>query len=203
MFLSQCYKQFLELWFPPGVDLLTLRQADPTLVQNKTLTPRANFSYLLPYNLPATKAAIHLAKYHHHQEAINYLAAALATSPYFTEPTLCLPVPLASARLRERGYNQVQVLLETAARQNSHIILEPRLLQRNRHTVAQTTLNRSARLTNVQDAFTARPFPHWLPHHTKIALIDDVVTTGATLKAARAALAAVTDKPIDCIAVAH
>lgn len=91
-----------------------------------------------------------------------------------------IAMPLASARLRERGYNQA--LLLARALRAPHLL--PHALQRVHHTDAQAQQTRAARLRNVHGAFAVPP-----PHLRAIAgqrvlLIDDVMTTGATLHAA-------------------
>jgi len=92
-------------------------------------------------------------------------------------PQLVLPVPLHSHRLRERGYNQALEL----ARPLAHALRIPwrhDLLQRVRHTDAQTGLDALERRHNLRNAFALRESEK-LPAH--IAVLDDVFTTGATL----------------------
>lgn len=94
-----------------------------------------------------------------------------------TPPQLIVPVPLHRARLRERGYNQALELARPLA-QALGVPLRHDVLRRNRVTQAQTDLGAVARRRNVRDAFTARSHVA-LPAH--VALLDDVMTTGATL----------------------
>jgi competence protein ComFC len=98
---------------------------------------------------------------------------------------MIVPVPMHAARLRERGYNQAQLLGEYAARQLT-IPCIAEAIRRLRQTQSQVTLNAQERLANMQDAFEANP---QLVTDQTILLIDDVYTTGATLAAcAQAAL---------------
>jgi ComF family protein len=99
--------------------------------------------------------------------------------------TLLIPVPLHPSRLVERGYNQAALLAGSVARR---IDAEwaPRGLCRRRQTTRQTELDRSARASNVRDAFSVAD-PSALSGRS-IILVDDVETTGATLGACRAAL---------------
>lgn len=97
---------------------------------------------------------------------------------------MIVPVPLHTSRLAQRGYNQAQLLAEGVARQTG-IPCSPHALHRQRHTQSQVGLNAHERQTNMEAAFTAN---HHLANQT-LLLIDDVLTTGATLGAcAQAAL---------------
>ncbi|MEO7251264.1 MAG: ComF family protein [Arenimonas sp.] len=92
-------------------------------------------------------------------------------------PSLLIPVPLHCSRLRQRGYDQALELARILARESGLPVSANRLLRR-RATQAQTELGASARERNVRGAFALRPGPA-LPAH--VALVDDVMTTGATL----------------------
>ncbi len=91
-------------------------------------------------------------------------------------PSLILPVPLHVSRLRQRGYNQARELARPLARALG-IPLRHDLLHRERPTTAQTELGAVARRRNVRGAFTVTGTG--LPAH--VALLDDVMTTGATI----------------------
>jgi ComF family protein len=92
-------------------------------------------------------------------------------------PQLLLAVPLHHARLRRRGYNQALELARSLARA-SGVPLRHDALLRRRSTAAQTELDAIARRRNVHGAFAVREGVA-LPAH--VAILDDVMTTGATL----------------------
>lgn len=92
-------------------------------------------------------------------------------------PDLILPVPLHRGRLRQRGYNQALELARPLARALG-VPLQHGTLQRLRATPAQTELNAVERRRNVRGAFTLRAGIRLPPH---VAIVDDVMTTGATL----------------------
>lgn len=92
---------------------------------------------------------------------------------------LLLPVPLATARLRERGYNQAGLLAAQLARR-LHRARSADLLLRVTDTPHQIALPRERRAANVRGAFAPAPGARALLQGRHIALIDDVMTTGAT-----------------------
>lgn len=110
------------------------------------------------------------------------LAACLEAQDWMID--IIVPVPLHTSRLRERGYNQSQLLGEHVA-DRTGIECIPAALRRIRSTQSQVTITAQERLTNVRDAFTADPSP---TAGRTILLIDDVYTTGATLNACAEAL---------------
>lgn len=110
----------------------------------------------------------------------EWILAAAARVP--GTPDAILPVPLHPARLRARGFHPAGLLAAWVARAG-YGPLRRGALARTRDTPSQTGLSRAARRRNVAGAFEARQA---LPPH--VWLVDDVVTTGATLcEAARAA----------------
>jgi ComF family protein len=92
-------------------------------------------------------------------------------------PDILVPVPLASKRMRQRGYNQAAMLASWLG-SAMQLPVDERLIKRVKETPAQQGLNAKARKRNLRDAF-ALPAPHRvIDRH--IALIDDVLTTGST-----------------------
>lgn len=107
---------------------------------------------------------------------LGELFAAVLTERSEPLPDCIAPVPLHPRRLRERGFNQSLELARAAARRCG-IPLWLNGLRRVRHTVPQTQLDARQRQTNPLGAFAlAAPLPG-----TRIALMDDVVTTGSTV----------------------
>ena len=100
-----------------------------------------------------------------------------ATSP--TLPTLLLPVPLSAARLRERGYNQAWELTRHLGRLRQCPV-DARLLLRVKDTAHQLALPLAQRAGNVRGAFAIEPGRRTELQQRNVALIDDVMTTGAT-----------------------
>lgn len=98
---------------------------------------------------------------------------------------LVVPVPLHARRLRTRGFNPALALAREAFDQWGTPV-SGRILARIRNTPSQTGLDRAQRRVNVEGAFVCRPPPRWPPDC--VWLVDDVITTGATLAAAASAL---------------
>jgi ComF family protein len=95
-------------------------------------------------------------------------------------PDYLLPVPLTPARLCERGYNQSYELARTLARQRQ-LRCEPELLLRVRPGAQQAQLPLSERAANVRRAFAVDPQRTAELRGSHVALLDDVMTSGATL----------------------
>jgi ComF family protein len=103
------------------------------------------------------------------------------------ERTALVPVPLASSRQRERGFNQSQRLAESLAN-TWRIPVWNDVLVRARSTDTQTRLTPEERRRNVSGAFRAVPTARLRLRGSHVVLVDDVVTTGATLVECASAL---------------
>lgn len=134
---------------------------------------------------------MHHGKYRGRRQALHLLAslAAERLAPRLgaraPDPVAIVPVPLGPRRRRSRGYNQARVIAEVLSRiPSGGPVLEG--LARSRETATQVGRSAAARQSNLRSAFV------WvgprLPAGSLIWLVDDVVTTGATLDAAARAL---------------
>ncbi|VVP25734.1 ComF family protein [Pseudomonas fluorescens] len=95
-------------------------------------------------------------------------------------PDALLPVPLASKRLRQRGFNQAAMLARWLSRQLD-LPCEENVLRRIQDTSAQQDLDAKARKRNLRNAFALTSDANVKGRH--LALVDDVLTTGATAQA--------------------
>ncbi len=116
------------------------------------------------------------------------------------ERAALVPVPLAASRARERGYNQSERLARALARRWRLAVWDD-VVARTRETRTQTRLTPEERASNVHGAFqvTARN----VLRGTHVVLVDDVVTTGATLTSSARALLAAGARSVGAITVAR
>ena len=115
--------------------------------------------------------------------------AALLRSTPWAEPALdaadcLLPMPLSRQRLQERGFNQALTLARALDRQKT----QARVLLRIKDTPAQSSLGREDRQASVKDAFAVEPFLAAGLRGKRLVLVDDVMTSGASMYAAARAL---------------
>lgn len=147
-------------------------------------SPLAGVQAVFDYAFPVDSLLPRL-KFHHDFAAGRVLASCMVERLRgLPRPCAIVPIPLHRARLRRRGYDQALELARPLARA-LQLPLHADLLQRRKATTAQSRLDADARQRNLQGAFsvTAGRTP---PAH--VVLVDDVMTTGATLEAAALAL---------------
>lgn len=201
--------RFLDFLFPPREDERALRgvssddflaKMNPVLVPATSLPTVALFSFADP----VVRAALHEAKYHGSEPAFTLLALSLAEYLRDAEDARLgtlriVPVPLSSARRRERGFNQAEEVVRRAASELG-IAVEEELLVRTRDTASQVSLPRQKREENMRGAFgTAQSADSSFTY----IVVDDVTTTGATLQAAIDALRSAGASHIIPLALAH
>lgn len=127
--------------------------------------------------------AVHQLKYQHKPYLAESCAALmLPVARGLPTPDLVMAVPLSKKRLRQRRYNQSEWLARHIA-DGLQIPLISGVVHRAHHVLAQVGLGAEARWKNVRDQFAIHPerIHKTKDHH--VLLIDDVVTTGATLQA--------------------
>jgi ComF family protein len=127
----------------------------------------------------------------------SLVCEALAARPL--QADVVVPVPLSRGRMRERGFNQAALLANVVAPSLGGVLL-PGLLDRDERP-AQRTLKAAERLSNLQGAFRCT-LPTTVAGR-RVVLIDDVVTTGATLSACADTLAAAGARRVTGLAFAR
>ena len=122
----------------------------------------------------------------------------------FREPVL-IPIPLAPKRLRERGFNQAELLCKELLKldkSNGILAMANNVLAKPKDTIHQAhATNRTARLKNLIGSFVVNN--QELIENKNIILIDDITTTGATLSEARKILKQAGARKVIAFTVAH
>lgn len=138
------------------------------------------------YQAPIAPLILQL-KYHEGLAVARALAPLLAqrVAPFAATVDAIVPVPLHPSRVRARGFNQALEIARPLARELS-LPLRPRWAQRVRATAHQTELTHTARARNVRRAFRASADVNG----KRIAVVDDVMTSGHTVTALAQALRA-------------
>lgn len=128
------------------------------------------------YNFPVDKL-IQALKFREHLILVNYLGDAL-TQRIDTHPDCIVPLPLHPARLRERAFNQSLLLARHISRRLKVPVL-PDACERVRNTPPQSSLPWKERDKNMRQAFICKPDADVRGKH--VAIVDDVMTTGASI----------------------
>ena len=209
--LSSITTHILDLLFPReglerDISTLTLSQ----LAQKLTIVEQGGVLSLFTYRDPLIRHMIWMLKYKGDRRVArlfgevlgSYLMEEAADHAAFhpEERLYIVPLPLSRRRERERGFNQMVRVAEEMKRSGDFEIAP--LLVRTRDTASQTSFkNRTERERNVVGAFAVTQGA--LQENATVILIDDVVTTGSTLREAHKALEDGGFTDVLCIALAH
>lgn len=199
--MQNTLNKLLDVLFPPRESQLIIRSYHPSRTTGQPGCYEGIF-YCAEYTEPTIRAAISENKFHNNTQAQVILAQVL--SDWVTGKKLTniqfVAIPLGKGRLRSRGHNQVSSIL-----QHTNYSHQSDLLVRTKETVPQTALDRHQRLHNIKNIFYCSGEQAKNLSAQTIILLDDVVTTGATLNEARATL--VPHLPphtrLICLALAH
>lgn len=201
--MRNVFVNFFDILFPPSPDTCLIRTLTPENIQKYYSLHRINDVVTLShFQNPVIRALIHEAKFHGSRHAYSLLSILLDIylNQNIQKYDAVIPIPLSAIRMRERGYNQVyEIILQNKSARD--IGINHNVLLRTRHTQPQTSLDKEQRQKNLIDAFSVT-LPEMITGR-HILLIDDVVTTGTTLRTAKAELLRYSPKTITCLALAH
>lgn len=184
-----------------GGELICLNCAQKT--KNAKPTKLGNIFSAANYHDPAIKKSIWLLKYRGIKSIAKPLAelvflrlclhlniGAINSEDEFLDPTewMIIPIPLSKKRLKERGYNQTELLARSIS-DKTKIPLVLDVLYKNRHTETQVSIkNKAQRIENLKNAFSVKN--RGSMRNKNIILVDDVTTTGTTIAEATKTLRA-------------
>lgn len=203
--------------FPPEplvAELEAITPAELRKISTRVLLPPADFiNSCFDYHTPLIRQAIWELKYRGNPKVAALLGKILseeiitelsekAIFEKFDNPLL-IPIPLSKKRLRERGFNQSELLAKEIIKNDLQKLLEldTKSLLKIKDTSPQTKISREKRLKNLADCFQVTK-PEII-RGRNIILIDDVSTTGATLKEAHLTLLASGAKSVIAFTIAH
>ncbi|HPQ81283.1 MAG TPA: ComF family protein [bacterium] len=196
-FLTRLFAEIADAVFPPRCplcDLFVERSGAPCAdceaalcrLESPAFTPGIGKSILSPclscfaYE-GRIQEALHRFKYNGRLDIAGYFAQELfETASRTGRFDMLVPVPLHTRRLRERGFNQSALLARRLGKLMS-VPVELDSLVRGRDVKPQVGLSREERAENVRGAFSVKPGRGKVFEGSKVLLIDDVMTTGATL----------------------
>ena len=200
---ANCWQdvQYLE---PPWCDICGTPDVNGLCDECAIAPPRYGKLRSIAFYHTTLQQAIHLYKFEKKrvfaQHLIQLINAHIPTDFSVAEYDFVLPIPIHKKRLRERGFNQAALLANGIAKVENIPVLVDTLV-RKRHTVAQSSLDRDARQQNIVGAFEVRN-PDVI-RGKRLLVIDDVFTTGATIREAVGELWTADPAEIDVLTLAR
>jgi predicted amidophosphoribosyltransferase len=196
----------LDAIFPPRDSELIIRGVTDTTIKALYHLERApECLSLSPYKHPTIRALITENKFHGNQHAAKMLFRLVEEWHEKQNGSLIfIPVPLGAKRKRERGYNQIAEVLKYFNEKNASLVRLD-LCSRPKETSPQLSLPRRQRLHNVSGAFVGNTSSLCALRDMVLVVVDDVCTTGATMRAVRSELVPHLHSSckIICVALAH
>jgi len=184
---------------PPACFVCEKRSPDGTICPNcKPETAVRRFLAPLSFHDATARELIHAYKYHGAKEIAEalgeYIVSSLYTYQISPPPnSILVPIPLHPKRLRERGFNQAELVANVIG-EKLGLAVETQILGRKVYRKQQTEMrHRKDRMENAKGVYRVKEPP---PAESTLILIDDVATTGATLEEAAKVLKAAGAKQV-------
>jgi len=202
------WDSFLNLIFPPRCEVCKTNNnqaiCQSCFSQIKFMKPHLGIHCVSVYD-GALRTAIHRFKFKGRKKLARALGVIivqyLSQSPslQMDEIDLIVPVPLHAKRLRQRGFNQTELLAQAISK---YFGVEAKsVLARTRDTKAQFDLHRNERFANIEGAFEV--IDQDSIHGRRILLLDDIYTTGATISECSKALQAAGAKRVEILTLSR
>lgn len=185
----------------------------PLKLQPKAVRKTPFTEALFPYKDKEIQALIWGLKYRKKPEIAGYfgiflyehLLGELGENAFLSdlENTILIPVPVTKKRLRERGYNQAKLLAEAIKKQSggSLVSISNVLFKKVEQEHQTHTISRKQRITNIRNTFIIKNQER--VKNKNVIIIDDVITTGATISEAARILKAAGARTVRALTVAH
>jgi ComF family protein len=195
------FRYILEILFPsPSLDTLFAS------IKPCESNSEPGIYSLFKYKDPHVRKALWMLKYNGNKAVATFFAKKLheyiIENQDFVNPLL-IPAPLSDKRLRERGWNQSEMICNEIIKINPRFELNTSIIKKVRHTTPQTKLNREERLQNLQGCFEIMPNRAQLIQSRSIIVIDDVTTTGSTIIEIRKTLLTAGAQSVVAFTMAH
>lgn len=203
------FGQFIiDLIFPPSPVVLKLKTIDAEgleLMLEKARELPDDSLALFAYSDESVKNLVWEIKYYRNTKIAEEVGLLLANKIKgkikWSGKILLIPIPMTKKRLRERGFHHTEFLCKSIKKflpENFEIRTD--ILEKIKNTPNQSSLeNRMDRLENLKNCFKANS----LVKDQSVILVDDVITTGATMNEAKRVLLEAGVKEVFCVAVAH
>ena len=225
--LRTLYETFLEALFPRSTSETRLDSYTPAeaVAVFKRASPYSGLAVTLPearslfmYNDPLVKTCIWNIKYKRSRHSVeiagyalfSYIVNTYSATSHPVQPLLIAPLPITSTRRRERGYNQCELLTAEIKRLYEReptpavqLQFDDTLLIRAHHTSRSTLKNRVDRIRSSQGIFYIHTTAVSYDCSTPILVIDDVITTGSTMREAVDTLTHAGFTNVHALSIAH
>lgn len=215
--LKELFNSIISIILPKEESVLEVERMDFGDIDKKI--PRANeinndkFKAVFHYRDKLARKAIWEIKYRGNREILRkfsrvlyeFILEELADEMSFNNfrNPLIVPIPASKSGIRERGFNQCELIVKELARldENRNFVLELSAIQKIKETPHQSKLkNRAKRLKNLDGCFSANAEK---VQNRCIILIDDVITTGATMNEVSKTLRKAGAKKVIGFSIAH
>ncbi len=206
--MQNIFNYIIDFIFPPKPEEIELRNiSSEELLENAPRSTKTEFPFIssiFSYKNPIIREMIWQIKYKKNKHALRCAGYALYNElvKLNLDKIILIPIPISKKRRKERGYNQAELIIDEIIKLDCKnvFIKDFNILIRQKDIEKQTFKNRDERIGNAKNIFKVSKL---LKTNQKIIIIDDVTTTGSTLKEARDELLLNDYRNVECLTIAH